>query len=364
MSTDTLSSFTASQLTLAKANDFVRLVALQAKFAGDPNAHILAVRNFPVYFPRSIHVDLFTKAAVAAGTTLDATWASPLSPLSPLAQLPEAFVELLRPRTLLGRIPGLREVPLNVSVRAQTTGGTYGWVGQGAPTSVTKSDFASVTLTAAKAGGIVVVSRELAELSTPSAIAVMREEMLRGTQQFLDGQFIDPAVAAVANVSPASITNGAGTSASAGTSQANAATDLQTLLTAFIAANPNVENMALLMKPANAAALARATNTPTLGLTGGTIYGIPVIVSGAVGDRLIALDASMILVGDEGRIDVDISNQALVQMDSAPSDPTVAGTVLVSLFQMNQIGLKITRFISWKRVATTAVHYISGAAYV
>lgn len=95
---------------------------------------------------------------------------------------------------------------------------------------MTKSDFATVTLPPAKCGGIVAVSQELAELSTPSAVGVMREEMIAGCAQFLDQQFVDPPIAAVANVSPASITNGASSTASAGTSQANAATDIQLLI--------------------------------------------------------------------------------------------------------------------------------------
>ena len=85
-----------------------------------------------------------------------------------------------------------------------------------------------MTLAAAKAGGIIVLIKELARAIRPRlAVAVTREEMIAGCAQFLDGQFVDPAVAAVANVSPASITNGAGNSASAGTSQANAKTDWQ-----------------------------------------------------------------------------------------------------------------------------------------
>ena len=53
-----------------------------------------------------------TKAAVAVGTTTDATWAGPLVVTTPLNE----FLEMLRPRTLLGRIPGMRQVPFNVSV--------------------------------------------------------------------------------------------------------------------------------------------------------------------------------------------------------------------------------------------------------
>jgi hypothetical protein len=76
------------------------------------------------------------------------------------------------------------------------------------------------------------------------------------------------------------------------------------------------------------------------------------------------LDASQILLADDGGLNVDVSTSALLQMDSSPADPTVAGTVLLSLFQRNLIGLKITRMVTWKRVATSAVYYISGAAYV
>jgi hypothetical protein len=69
----------------------------------------------------------------------------------------------------------------------------------------------------------------------------VREEMIAGVAQYLDTQFVGPAVAAASNVSPASITKGTTAITSAGTSAANALTDLQALLSAFVTANPNVE---------------------------------------------------------------------------------------------------------------------------
>ena len=356
-----LSNKTATDLTRIQANDFVRLVAVQARFADDPNQHHLALRNFSTHHPNSLNARLFEKSAVSPATTLDATWAAPLSAVRPF---PDAFVALQRPRTLLGQIPGLREVPANVSVSAQTTGGVYGWVGQGAGAPATKADYTTVTVPAAKVGGIITVSEALAELGTPSAINALREEMIDGSAEFMNTQFVDPANAGVTNVSPASITNGAGTTASAGTSQANANTDMQVLITQFYAANPDAENAVILMTPANAVAVARATNQQTLGARGGSIWGIPVIVSGSVGARLIMLDARQILVADDGGLNVDVSKNAAVQLDSSPTDPTTAATVLLSYFQLNLVGLKITRFVSWKRVRTSAVYFISGAAYV
>jgi hypothetical protein len=122
--------------------------------------------------------------------------------------------------------------------------------------------------------------------------------------------------------------------------------------------------MVILSTPANAVALSRALNQPTLGLRGGSIFGIPVVTSGTVGARLIALDASQILIADEGDVDASVSNSALVQLETAPDNPTTAATVLLSLFQRNLTGIKMARMINWVRASTTAVRYISSVAYV
>ena len=311
-------------------------------------------------YPRSPNLHLFQKAAVAAGTTTDATWAGPLSVTKPLA---DAFLELLRPALLIGKIPGLRRVPFNVAIAAQTAGSVFGWLGEGAATAASEADFATVTMGRTKVAGLIVISRELAQLSSPSAIAVMTADLIAGCKQFLDGQFIDPAVAAIANTTPASITNGAGNSASAGATSANAATDFQTLVSAFVASNPSVEDLVILSTPANAIALSRALDQPTLGLKGGTAFGVPIVTSNSVGARLVALDASQVLIADDNEFEVAVSNSASVQMDGAPSEPTASSTILLSLFQRNLVGLRLTKFINWQRAATTAVRYISGAAY-
>jgi hypothetical protein len=223
-----------------------------------------------------------------------------------------------------------------------------------------------VTLGVSKSAGIVVLTEELVRLAAGGqndAVALLRNELIAGIAQFLDTQFVDPAVAAVANISPASVTNGTTAIASAGSSAANANTDLQALISQFVAANPDVENMILLMKPANAIAISRAANAPTLGLKGGSIYGIPTVTSASVGDRLIALDASGVLFAEEDRIEIDASRNAVLQMDSSPADPTVASSVMTSLFAQNLAALKATNWITWKRAALSACKYVSGAAY-
>jgi HK97 family phage major capsid protein/HK97 family phage prohead protease len=310
-------------------------------------------------------VEVMVKAAVAAGTTTDATWAGPLVVAKPLV---DEFLELLRPRTLLGRIPGLRQVPFNISVPSQTAGGTYGWVGQGAAKPVTSQAFATVTLTFAKAAGIVVLTEELVRFSSPSAEAVTRESMIAGIAQFLDQQFTDPAVAAVANVSPASITNGATTTASSGVTGAAARADLSAQIAAFAAADMPLEGSVWLMNDSNAFGLGLSLNAlgqplfPGVGQDGGTLMGRPVIVSNNVGLRIILVHAPSILFADDGGVSIDVSREASIQMDSAPETPSTASTVLVSLWQRNLIGLRAERFITWLRARTAAVRVITTAA--
>lgn len=307
-----------------------------------------------------------TKAAVAAGTTTDATWAGPLAPTQTAVN---EFLELLRPRTLIGRIPGFRQVPFNVAVPSQTGGGTYSWVGQGNAKPVTSAAFATVTVPFAKAAGIIVLTEELVRLSTPSAEATVRTEMIDGMGQFLDTQLVDPAIAAVAGVNPASITNGAANAASLGASGANARADLAARVATFTAANIPLDGAVWLMSDSSAFGLGLSLNAlgqplfPGVGREGGTIMGIPVVVSNNVGARVVLVHAPSILYADEGGVSIDVSREASIQMDSAPSNPSDATTVLVSLWQRNLVGLRAERMITWIRARTAAVTYVTGVAY-
>lgn len=311
-------------------------------------------------------VEMLLKAAVAAGSTTDATFAGPLAPMRPVT---DEFLALLRPKTIIGRIPNLREVPFNVSVPSQTGGGSYGWVGEGAAKPLTAAAFGTVTLRFAKAAGIIVLTEELVRFSSPSAEALIQAEMIAGIAAFLDTQFVDPTIAAVTNVSPASITNGTTAIVSAGVTGDNARTDIKALVASFLAANQSMDNAVFLMTETTAFALSTALNPlgqpffPGLTAQGGTLMGIPVITSTNVGARIILVDAQGILFADEGGVNVDVSREASLQMDTAPDNPGTATTVLVSLWQRNLVGLRAERFITWNRARASSVKYVSGVAY-
>ena len=304
----------------------------------------------------------YLKAPMNPGTSTDPAWAGPLAVVQNVAS---EFIELLRPATVLGKIPGFRRIPFNASVPIQTAGGSYGWVGQGLAKSVTSLAFSSAKLEISKAAGIVVLTEELVRISTPSAEAIVQTDMIAGIAAFLDTQFIDPTVAYLANVHPASITNGL-----TGIPSANDPyKDLLALLQAFAANNVPLAGATLILSETNALAMAFWRDSlgnpvfPGITVTGGEAQGIKVVTSKAAGSNVILVYPPSILYADDGGVTIDVSREASVQMDSAPDAPPTATTVLVSLWQNNLVGLRAERFINWKRALNQGVALVTGAAY-
>jgi len=306
-------------------------------------------------------VQLALKAAVAAGTATDATWAGPL--VQP--NISKDMVELLRAATIVDKIPGLYTVPFNTKFPQQTGGGTYNWVGETKPKPVSALAFASITLDWSKVAGIIVLTQELIKLSSPKAEEVVRREMVAGIARFIDAQFINPAVAAVAGVNPASITNGAPTAAAT----ANPFADILSLISHFTTNNIPVDGVTFILSPANALALSFKTYTdgtpqfPGIGINGGTWKGMNFIVSNAVSTSVIALQPSLIAYADDGGVTIDASSEASLQMDSAPMSPVDATTVYVSMFQANCVAMRAERFVNWKKINANAVKYLTAAAW-
>lgn len=311
---------------------------------------------------RDGNVDLLIKAAVAPGSTTDPAWAGALVTVT---NLTNEFIALSRAATIIGKVP-FKKVPFNVSIPAQTAGGTYKWVGQGKPKPVTKMQLGSVQLGMAKASGIIVLTEELVRSSSPDAETIVRDEMVKGIAAFLDQQLTDPTVAEVANVSPASITNGASTAASTN----DPAQDLAAIVGYFSGNQVGLTNLTILMSEVNAFNMGFGTNAlgvrmfPGIGPAGGSTNGVTIVASNTVGDKIIGIAPEYVLFADDGGVSIDVSREASIQMNDAPVSPAdPATTVWSSLWQDNLVGLRAERFINWKKSRPTAVYYLTGAVY-
>jgi hypothetical protein len=85
--------------------------------------------------------------------------------------------------------------------------------------------------------------------------------------------------------------------------------------------------------------------------------GITVIPSQSMGTTVAMVQPDAILYADDGGVTIDVSQEASVQMDSAPDNPALATTVLTSLWQNNLVGLRAERFINWKKARAGCVQY-------
>ncbi|QRM84144.1 phage major capsid protein [Escherichia coli O157:H-] len=326
------------------------------------NGNVAAVASAPV-----IRVE--QKLDKGAGTTTDPQWAGSLSEYQEYAQ---DFIDYLRPQTIIGRfgqggIPALRLVPFNIRVHAQVSGGAAGWVGEGKARPLTKFDFESITFSHAKVSAIAVLTEELIRFSSPAADALVRNALAEAVVARLDTDFVDPKKAAVADVSPASITHDVKGTASTGNPDA----DAEAAFGQFVTANLQPTGAVWLMSSTNALALSMRKNAlgqkeyPDMTLLGGTFQGLPVIVSQYVGDQLVLVNAPDIYLADDGGVAVDMSREASLEMQSEPGgDSTTPSPVeLVSMFQTGSVAIRAERWINWRRRRTAAVAVITGVNY-
>lgn len=308
----------------------------------------------------------YAKAAVPAAQTGNPAWAGNLVTQGGVIG---DFVEYLRPRTLVGRIPGLRSVPFNVPLVGQTSGGSGYWVGEGQAKPLTQWAYGTNILQSLKVANIAVITEELLKRSSVAADTMIRDELVRSLQERLDTDFVDPAKAAVAGVSPASITNGVTGIPSTGNDAAAIRADIAALMGGFLAANNIPSAGVYLMRTDTALMLSMMQNPlgqtefPGIGMNGGTFMGLPALVSDYVpAGTVILVNASDVYFADEGGFDLAMSREASLQMDSAPTMNSTTPTPIasVSMFQTNSVAFRAERHLNWAKRRPGAVQMLTG----
>lgn len=322
------------------------------------------------------------KTAVNAGDSTTSGWASELVYAE---NMQNEFIEFLRPMTILGKfgtngITSFRRVPFNIRIAGLTAGPTGYWVGQGRAIPMSRPTTTSATLAIAKAAGLVAIDDELARLSTPSAETMVRDELAATLVAFLDDAFINPNNGGQTNISPASMTYGVTPVTPTGTDYAALRTDIQTLMETPLDAYLNPAEAVWIMSASCALKLSMMVTSldvrvfPELSITGGRLFGLPVIVSQAAqisgspqyADIIVLVHPQQILLADDGGVTVSVSQEASLQMDDAPtnqSTATATGTTVVSMFQTNSMAIKAVRYINWAKKRTQAAQWIQAAAY-
>lgn len=306
------------------------------------------------------------KAAVAAGTTTDPSWAGNLAEYD---NMTGEFIDLLRARSFMNQIQGWYRVPFKISVPRQLTDGTGYWVPEGGYKPVSAGSTDRVTLANHKIAAISAITMELARMSTPNADSLVLNSLLNAVVKRREESLLDPALAAVANTNPASLTNGVAPVVASGTDEVALRADIRAMINPLLTANVPVGGSVLVMNENLALSIGMMRNPlgqaefPDMGINGGSLAGIPVVTSQyAPAGQITLINPTQVMLAEDDSIMLDSSDQATLVMDDAP-DAVVDPKPMVSMWQTNQIALRAEQMITWQKARDTGVQLITGAAY-
>lgn len=295
--------------------------------------------------------DLVTKATL--GTTTDAGFAASLVTEN---RLVGEFVDMLRAATVFDQLTGFRNVPFNSKIPNQLTGGQAQWVGEGAPKPLTNPTYSEVEIKEHKLAAITVYTQELMRRSDPAVDVLVRDDLIEASKTLIDNTFLDAVAASTAR--PAGVLNGVVATPNTGTTAAAYEADLLALINSFVTANLSLDGSYFVMSETRAAQISLLrdalgnTYFQGMALRGTrTLMGIPVITSQTVGDKIILVKTSEILLAQDGGVDVSYSDQATL----------VDGGTTHHLWQENKFAVRVEKFITWAKRRPIAAAYLDYA---
>ncbi|HCQ9559808.1 TPA: phage major capsid protein [Acinetobacter baumannii] len=284
------------------------------------------------------------------GTTTDAGFAAPLVHRDTYTG---DFIELLRNATIFDKLKGYRSVPFNIEISGQLSGGSAQWVGEGERKPLTNPTFGNVEVDEHKLAAITVYTQELLRRADPAIDRLVLDDLIEASKALIDTTFLG--TQAETSTTPIGVLNGVTAITPSGTTAAQIEADLMKLITAFVTANLSTDNSYFLMSETRAMqyALLRDAlgNTYFNGMNfNGTrsLLGIPVVTSQAVGDKVILVKMSELLVAEDGGVDVAYSDQATL----------VDGSTTHNLWQENKFAIRVEKFITWAKRRAIAAAYI------
>lgn len=299
------------------------------------------------------------KGAISAITTGD------IGSGAALADVHRDFLDIARPLSVLGRLPGLMPSPFGLQSIHRT--GSAGAVFHSENTPMPAADIRfgyAAPLQGHTVSGLSVVSKEALNC-VPELDRFIGTALAGDIAETVDRFFLDPLNDGSFNA-PASPLNGAATVASAGSDAAALRYDLETLVAIFPG---DLTRAVLITDPITAVQIGLAQQPfggASLNLAGiGQIFGLPILVSSSSprdsgGGQIVLVDVSAIRYALDV-ISLAASENATIIMDTDPAgDP--ATQYRVSTFQANAIALRASCAVDW-RIKPGSVAVISACNY-
>lgn len=269
------------------------------------------------------------------------------------------FFKLVMQNSLLGRLSGLRRVPFETRLLKVTSGASGYWVAESAPVPLSGLTLAGSSLRALKVAAIITATAEALKTGGPTAEAVFQSDLERAVIDTIDLALLDPNNAGVANERPPSLTYGAPEV----TATSDASADVSALVddfggdigaAYFVTDSETATRMALLRSDG-------AAVFPDVGARGGSVLGIPLLVSRASprdssGGQLTLIDPTGIAYGAD-RLELESVEQATIALEGE-DEPE-----MVSLWQQNLVGFKAIMNANWEVQRVNSVAVITGIGW-
>lgn len=292
--------------------------------------------------------DLVQKATV--GTTTDVNFASALMHEN---RLVGEFVDMLKAATIFDKLTGMRPVPFDSIIPSKTKRGKAQWVGEGKKKPLTNPEFGDVKIGHHKLAAITVFTEELMRRSDPSVDALVRDDLIEAAQILIDETFIG--AQAGTDVIPVGMLYGVTPIKATGIDAASYDKDLQDLTDKFLEANLSLDGSFYLMSETRASRMGNLRDPlgrylyPEMRSQQKQLNGLPVITSQTIGEKIILIKTTELLLAKEGGVDVSYSDQATLENED--------GT-LINLWQENKIAVRVENFITWAKRRPIAAQWI------
>jgi hypothetical protein len=226
-----------------------------------------------------------------------------------------------------------KTVPVRTRISVVSTALTGSTVGERVAKPISELELDTAELVERKCAGILVVSEELLRFGGAGSLNLLNNELRKSVAIASDVVFVDQMLNDT-NIS---------SFASSGMTASALVTDITSALDNLSYGSDGKLYLVASAETCKMIAMARASGAaptfPDATLTGGSISGMQIVASDAVGDVMLILDASQV-AANSGQVVLDASSEAAVELNNSP---TSSPTAMTSLWQQGLRGLRAER---------------------
>lgn len=275
-----------------------------------------------------------------------------------------SFLSALRPVSVASRFTSAKSVPLFTRIINWGSGAVgVSNIGEGMPIPMSRPSSSAITVMPRKTVAMVTMSKDLLKFARPGTEESITADLAAAAGAAEDVAFLSPAVAG-------SVLYGITPIASSGSTLSAIDADLKAAIAVLVAGRSTLAASVWIMSPTTATNLSLLRGSggqpayPDITVRGGTLAGLPVLVSAGVSGYIALIDQAAVFLSP-AQVALDTTEEAAMELSDAPTENSTTPTAaqVVSLFQTDSVALRAIVYRGWELVVPGLATYIAGAAY-